>query len=142
MAFLLIHRHDRPKTNDSVQKQGFTLIEVLVALVIVTVTLSSIYKLQASTLTMTTSGRFYTLAPMLAQSKLAEIERDGYDSAGGSDTFGSEYPGYGWSVQVEPIESELLKTPNYHLVKIDMTITQNDTFSYGLRTYRFYVDEK
>lgn len=137
-----MHKHNRLKAKDTAPKNGFTLIEVLVALVIVTITLSSIYKLQAGTLNMTNSGRFYTLAPMLAQSKLAEIERDGYDSAGGSDTFGSEYPGYACSVQIEPVESELLKTPNYHLVKIDVTITQNDTLNYALRTYRFYVDEK
>lgn len=136
---------DRPESrygSGPLCQDGFTLIEVLVALVIVTVTLTSIYKLQASSLSMTTSSRFYTLAPLLAESKLAQIERDGIENAGGSDTFGSEYPGYAWSVQVEPMDSELLKSPNYHMAKIDLTITLNDAMTYEMRTYRFYVDEQ
>ncbi|MBT8343073.1 MAG: prepilin-type N-terminal cleavage/methylation domain-containing protein [Desulfatitalea sp.] len=121
---------------------GFTLIEVMVALVILTVTLTSIYKLQAGTVRMSTDARFYTMAPMLAQLKLAEIEREGLeDAVGGADTFGDPYPGYAWSLQVEALETELIKSANYHLVRIDLTITYNEALEYDLRTYRFYSDE-
>jgi general secretion pathway protein I len=120
---------------------GFTLIEVLVALAIVTIALISVYHLQAQTVRMSADARFYTLAPLLAQSKLAEIEQQGLKhAADGSGDFGTTYPGYTWTVQVEEVHSDLIKDDQHHLTRIDLTVTKNDEMNFKLRTYRFYAD--
>jgi general secretion pathway protein I len=120
---------------------GFTLIEVLVALSIIAITLTAVYRLQSDTFRMSSDARFYTLAPMLAKSKLAEIEQQGFKNAtDGSGDFGQEYPEYTWSVRMEDLRSDLIKSPKHHLTRIDLTIAQNEELTYELRTYRFYVD--
>jgi general secretion pathway protein I len=121
--------------------RGFTLIEVLVALSIVAIAMTSVYRLQGDTFRMSADARFYTLAPLLAKGKLSEIEIQSFkNAADGSGDFGQEYPGYGWSVRMEEVRSEILKDKQYHLTRIDLTITQDEKLSYALRTYRFHVD--
>ncbi len=120
---------------------GFTLIEVLVAISILVIAMTSVYRLQGDTFRMSGSARFYTLAPMLAKSKLSEMEIQGFKNAGdGAGDFGQAYPGFTWNVRMEEMQSELLKDRKYHLIKIDLTISQDEDLSYALRTYRFYVD--
>ena len=122
-------------------EQGFTLIEVLVAISILVIAMTSVYRLQGDTFRMSTSARFYTLAPMLAKSKLSEIEIQGFkNAADGSGDFGQAYPGYTWTVRMEDIQSELLKDQKHHLTRIDLTISQDAKLTYALRTYRFHVD--
>jgi general secretion pathway protein I len=121
--------------------RGFTLIEVLVALSILTVALTSIYRLQSDTFRMSDDTRFYTLAPMLAQQKLSEIERQGLSLvSGGSGDFGQAFPGYAWSLRIEDAQSELIKNPKHHLIRLDLEVTRDEVRRYTLRTYRFYVD--
>jgi general secretion pathway protein I len=120
---------------------GFTLIEVLVALAVLTITLTSIYRLHSQTMMMSSRARFYTLAPALAQSRLADMDRNGIkEAADGTGDFGQAYPGYGWASRIEEMPSELLQDKPYHLVQIDITVTRDDQDSYNLRTYRFYAE--
>jgi len=121
--------------------RGFTLIEVLVALSIITIALTSIYRLQSDTVRMSTDARFYTMAPMLAQEKLAQIEREGFRfAADGTGDFGQEHPGYGWALRIEDAQPDLIKNPKHHLIRIDLVVTRDEEKSYALRTYRFYVE--
>lgn len=120
---------------------GFTLIEVLVAISILVVAMTSVYRLQGDTFRMSADARFYSLAPMLAKSKLSEMEIQGFkNAADGAGDFGQSYPGYTWTVSMEELQSELLKDRKYHLTRIDLTISQDEKISYALRTYRFHVD--
>ena len=121
--------------------RGFTLLEVLVALAVLAIALTSIYRLQGQTLLMSTSARFYSLAPQLARAKLSEVEnREFKDIIGGSGDFGDDYPGYHWSVSVEDLPTDLITSKKYHWVGITLTISQNEENSYQMHTYRFYVD--
>lgn len=123
------------------RRHGFTLIEVLVAISVMVIAMTSVYRLQGDTFRMSASARFYTLAPMLAKSKLAEMETQGLKNlADGTGDFGQEYPGYTWKVTVEDVQTDLLKDRKYHLTRIDVTISQDEDQSYDLRTYRFHVE--
>ena len=118
---------------------GFSLLEVLVALAILTISLTSVYRLQSITFDMSGDARFYTLAPKLAQERLAAIESEGLKNASDSSgDFGQAYPGYGWSVRIEEVESDLIKSENQHFTRIDVTIDQDEERRYDLRTYRFH----
>jgi general secretion pathway protein I len=134
-------RADTRSAGDVSLKNGFTLIEVLVAISILVIAMTSVYRLQGDTFRMSASARFYSLAPMLAKSKLSEMEIQGFkNAAAGTGDFGQAYPGYTWNVNMEEMQSELLKDRKYHLTRIDLTISQDEDLSYALRTYRFYVD--
>lgn len=120
---------------------GFTLMEVMVALAILAIALTSIYRLHSQTLTMSYQARFYSQAPLLAQAKLAEVERQGIkEGADNSGDFGESYPNYTWSVHIEEVPSDLTNDTPYHLVRVEVTISQNEENSYSLRTYRYYAD--
>lgn len=82
--------------------KGFTLLEVLVAMAILTIALTSIFKLHGQTMVMSGKARFLTLAPQLAQAKLAEIEGQPFEDIGdGSGDFGKDHPNYQWKLSIE-----------------------------------------
>lgn len=116
-------------------------MEVLVALAVLAIALTSIYRLQGQTFLMSASARFYSQAPQLAQMKLAEAETQKFkDIIDGNGDFGEDYPGYTWSLGVEDLPSDLITSQKYHLARIEITVSNNDENTYQLRTYRFYVD--
>ncbi|MGD9194083.1 MAG: type II secretion system minor pseudopilin GspI [Desulfobacterales bacterium] len=118
---------------------GFTLLEVMVALAIMAIVLVSVYRMHSQTLAMNTSNRFYTLAPLLAQSKLAELEANtSAIFAGDSGNFEDQYPGYSWNISTEDVSAEALGEIARDLKKIDVTVMLNDgEYVYSFRTYRF-----
>ena len=118
---------------------GFTLLEVMVAMAIMAIVLVSVYRMHSQTLTMNTAARFYTQAPMLAQSKLAQLEGDSSGIvAGDSGDFGDKFPGYTWSISTDEVSSEALGEIAADLKRIDMKVSFNsDEYVYDVRTYRF-----
>ena len=118
---------------------GFTLLEVMVAMAIMAIVLVSVYRMHSQTLTMNTAARFYTQAPMLAQSKLAQLEGDSSGIvAGDSGDFGDKFPGYTWSISTDEVSSEALGEIAADFKRIDMKVSFNsDEYVYDVRTYRF-----
>ena len=118
---------------------GFTLLEVMVALAVMSIVLVSVYRMHSQSLTMNAAARFYTQAPLLAQSKMAAFETlsaKGFPEDSGN--FGEQFPGYSWKVSQKDVTSEVLGTVAEDLKQIDITVSYNDNqFSYNLRTYRF-----
>ena len=121
---------------------GFTLIEVMAAVSIIAMVLVGIYKMQAQTISMDYALKFYTLAPLLAQGKMTEIEIQSLEGqAGDSGVFGEEFPGYSWRVSFNDVESEALGKAAKDLIRVDATVSlNNDENVYNLRTYRFMRD--
>jgi general secretion pathway protein I len=121
---------------------GFTLLEVMVALAVMSIVLVSVYRMHSQSLTMITAARFYTQAPLLAQSKMAELETL---SAGGfaedSGDFGEQFPGYSWKTSVTDVNSEILGQTAENLKRIEVSVAFNENqFVYNLRTYRFKTE--
>ena len=118
---------------------GFTLLEVMIALAVMSIVLVSVYRMHSQSLSMNTAARFYTLAPLLAQSKMAELETlssDGFPNDSGD--FGEQYPGYSWQTSITDVSSEVLGEVANDLKRIDLTVSYNNNqFSHSLRTYRF-----
>lgn len=71
-------------------ERGFTLVEVLFAMVILTVALVSLAELMAITLRMQMMGRNDTAAVRLAQSKLDELVAVDFDAAGSKASIGGD----------------------------------------------------
>ena len=122
---------------------GFTLFEVLVALAIIAIVFTSIFRMHGQTISMTASSRFYTLAPMLCQKKIADIEGDSLsETMDESGDFGENYPGYGWHVVTDKVECNTLDD-NYPLtlIRIDVTVSLNEGMSHHIRSYRYIEEE-
>ena len=118
---------------------GFTLLEVMVAMAIMAIVLVSVYRMHTQTLTMNTAARFYTQAPMLAQSKLAQLEAESSSIiTGDSGDFGDKFPGYSWSITTDEVSSEALGEIAADLKRIDMMVSYNtNEYTYNVRIYRF-----
>ena len=126
-------RNQKPATSF-----GFTLLEVMVAMAIMAIVLVSVYRMHSQTLSMNAANRFYTQAPMLAQSKLAEFEAGSSEIiAGDSGDFGEKFPGYTWNVSVAEISIEALGEVSDDLKQIDLIVSlNNDEYTYNVRMYR------
>lgn len=121
---------------------GFTLLEVMVALAVMSIVLVSVYRMHSQSLAMNTAARFYTQAPMLAQSKMVEIEvLSSSVFPEDSGDFGEQFPGYGWQASITDVTSEILGEVAEDLKRIDITVSLNENqFVYTLRAYRFQRD--
>jgi general secretion pathway protein I len=123
---------------------GFTLLEVMIALAVMSIVLVSVYRMHSQSLTMNTAARFYTVAPLLAQNKMAELEAlssEGFPDDSGD--FGEQYPGYSWQTSISEVSSEVLGEVANDLKRIDLTVSYNNNqFSHSLRTYRFQREDE
>lgn len=130
---------------DSIQhKDGFTLLEVMIAVSILAIVLTSVFRLQSQTLSMHMAGRFQTTAPLLVKQKMAEFEATPLSElTDDSGDFKEGFNNYKWTVTVEDVEVEFLEdTAIGDLKKIDLTVSYNEgEFSYDVRTYRFVQEE-
>ena len=118
---------------------GFTLLEVMVALAVMSIVLVSVYRMHSQSLTMNTAARFYTQAPLLAQKKMAELAENGTGVfPADSGDFGDNFPGYSWQASTNEVSSEVLGEVADDFKRIDIVVSYHDNqFSYNLRTYRF-----
>ncbi len=92
-------------------KRGFTLLEMMVAVSIMAIALSSIYKMHAQTIQMNSIARFNAIAPFLAQERIAVIDSKSLEDAmDDSGNFEDDFEKYSYNVTIEEIPSEFLET--------------------------------
>ena len=90
---------------------GFTLLEMMVAVCVIAIALTSVYKLHAQTIRLNTIARFDTIAPLLAQERMALIDTQKIeDVADDSGEFEDGFEKYTYNVVVEETPSEFLET--------------------------------
>lgn len=98
---------------------GFTLLEVMIAMAILSISLLVVFQSQSQSISMMAASRATTMLTMLAQSKMAELETANIaDIKSASGDFGSDYPDYTWASQVTSEDVQLLK-------KIVLTVQNN-----------------
>ena len=135
-----VTRDQRPGTGSQrpVASNAFTLLEVMVAMAIMAIVLVSVYRMHSQTLTMNTASRFYTQAPMLGQSKLAQLETGSSGLASGdSGDFGDKFPGYSWNVSTEEVAIEALGEVAKDFKRIDLSVSFNSNeYVFNIKTYR------
>lgn len=117
---------------------GFTFLEIMVALFIISMVLIAVYRLYSQTLSMNQLLRFNTQASLLAQKKLSELTlMSDEDLVDGSGDFDEAFAGYTWEVSIEQVESEILGDVAEDFKRFDIKVSFNqDEMAYHLRTYR------
>ena len=113
--------------------KGFTLMEVMIAMAILAITLVAVFQSQSQSVSMATEVRFLTTASLLAQGKMAEIDKmDPREIIPMSGDFRENFPDYAWRVEVTDTAFEFLK-------KIDLIVTHNKMIvrnAYQLELYK------
>ena len=110
---------------------GFTLMEVMIAMAILAIALVAIFQLQSQSISMSTDSRFMTTAALLAQSKMVEAEAGSSLVSHKEDgDFGPDYPQYTWHMEVGDTQLSQFK-------KIEVTVI-NKVFIKG-GTYKLVL---
>jgi general secretion pathway protein I len=128
--------------------RGFTLLEIMVAVSLLAIVLTAVYRLHSQTISMNAAARFYSMAPFLAQTRLAQIESNPDEiGLGGSGDFGQDFPGYAWTETIEELRSEnlekVLGETAADFKKIDIAVSYNSgEYNYTTRTYRMLPAKK
>lgn len=122
------------------RRSGFTLLEVLVAMSIISVVLIAVFRLYAQTISMNHQLAFNTQAPYLAQQKISQLMAMPAEEMGDdSGNFGDDFPGYSWVVSVEDMTLESLESQTLKQINIQVFIPDSGQ-TYNLRSYRFPRD--
>jgi general secretion pathway protein I len=121
---------------------GFTLLEIMVAVCILSIVLVSVYKLYAQSFGLIYMDQFYSTASLLAQKKMSALilqkKEDGFTETG---DFGDSYPGYKWEAAVSRTVSDILGDSGKDLLRIDITVSHEiDKKTYRLQTHHFNQD--
>ena len=113
----------------------------MVAIAIIAIVLVSVYRMQSQTILMNMAAQFETLAPILAQDKMAEFETKLVSElTDDSGDFNNDFPGYNWQFTVEDAPLEALGSLGERFKQLDLTITRPDqNLTFHLRTYRFLM---
>ena len=120
---------------------GFTLLEVMVAIALIAIALMAVLGSQSQSVSLAGESRFNTTAALLAQSKMAEMEsQDPEDLTAASGDFGEDFPGYTWKLAVSNVMLDRPENVSDHLKQVDLTIAwgEDEQFLYALRVYRFF----
>ena len=100
---------------------GFTLVEVLAALMLIAIVLPAVMKGAAMATSIASSARRRNEAAGLAEEKLAEIiATDQWQQNSLSGDFGTDWPGYRWQATVQPWTED---TSGAGLQQVDLRVS-------------------
>lgn len=122
---------------------GFSFLEVILSMAVVAVALTAVLGAQSQGVSLAAEARFWTTAPLLANSVLARYETARpFDPAEGSGDFGDAFPGYRWLATVgEPVLDERPDvSERLRLVEVVVTAAGFGSLSYRIRRC-LYVPE-
>lgn len=121
------------------EDDGFTLLEVMVAICLLAIALTTLFGSQSQSVSLGATAMFNTQAPLLAQMKLAEFSKDLARPTSDSGDFADDFPGYQWKMVAEDAimeKSKLLSKLENTLQRITLTVSwDNDRYSYQIQSY-------
>jgi len=98
-------------------KNGFTLLEIVISLALITIALLAVLRLQAQSLNLQSEAQFTTIANYLAQDRLSRIQSEkGLEAGSFSGDFDEDYPYFRYREEIEEI------TDVENLFKVRVTI--------------------
>jgi len=87
------------------KNKGFTLLEIIISLGLITTALLAVFQLQAQNLDLQSEAQFITIANQLTQDRLSRIQSKGSLEAGtSSGDFGDDFPHFIYQEEIMEIE--------------------------------------
>lgn len=86
--------------------RSFVLLEVIISLVILTVTVSTVLKGFSISLRSSKHDKLITMGSFLAQYVLSDLEIDPFEEGSNEGNFGEEYPDFFYKTNIEKIDVE------------------------------------
>jgi general secretion pathway protein I len=122
---------------------AFTLLEVMIAIAVMAIALTTLYGSQSRSLSYATEAHFNIVASSLAAAKLAELQSGISELVSDSGDFGDEFPGYGWQLEVEDAYFEELDAlaglKEGGLQQVDLKVEWSGSpYRYALRYYGYH----
>jgi len=114
---------------------GFTLLEVMVALLIIAIALTSVAEVMGAMLDNATTLRERTYASWIAQNKIVELRSSGATPEPGRSTGDVEYAGTDWEW-----EAVISETGIEGLLRIDVSVSYLESDA-NIRTVTGFVGE-
>lgn len=92
------------RSGAGLRKQGFTLLEVMIAVAVIAIALVTLLASQSQTISFISEARFMTDAAMLAQKKITELTVAPFaDVESDAGEFAAPYAAYRWTVEVKTL---------------------------------------
>ena len=105
--------------------RGFTLLEVMIAVALLAIALTTLLGSQSQSMFAAERADFSSQAALLARLKMTEIIAEGETLSESGGDFGDSFPGYGWKVETTPVEvgeTETLAGLSGLLRRIELTV--------------------
>ena len=128
--------------------KGFTLLEIMVALAVLAIVLASLFRLQSSTVELSRTANFRSLAPILARQALALLADQNYSPNETSGEFEDAFTGYSWDCELDTgasggrLSDFLSQDQADRLVNIRLAVySPGKDIKFTLQTWRFINDK-
>jgi len=117
------------------QNRGFTLLEVVISMGLITIALLAVFRLQAQNLDLQSEAQFITLANHLAQDRMSQIQAgDELTEGSSSGDFGDDFPYFSYREEI----SEMPDLENLFKVKVSVFLDKKDaTKDLSIETYLY-----
>jgi general secretion pathway protein I len=113
----------------------------MVAISLLAIALTTLFGSQSQSVSLGSTVKFNTQAPLLAQLKLAEFSTSTAIPSADSGDFGDEFPDYQWELETRDANmgtSKILNNLENTLQLLTLTISRgNEHYSYQLQSYLF-----
>ena len=123
--------------------QGFTLLEVMIAIAIIAIAFSSLFGSQSTSLSLAAEAKFNTTAALLGQEKIAEYSSGIGEFVNDEGDFGDAFPGFTWKAEVQDADLDAIDEVGeleLPLKKLELTISwEEDMFT---TTFIYYGRER
>lgn len=96
------------RLNTFYEKKGFTFLEIMIALAIISIALIAALRAQSQSIRTASEMAEKVKLINMARMKMTETEMYGFPDTGESEGEFEDYPGYRWEVDVKPVSSSLL----------------------------------
>ena len=115
------------------KSKGFTLLEIIISMGIITIALLAVFKLQAMNLDVQSEAQFITIANLLARDRLSYIQSQAILTDGtSSGDFGEDFPSFTFQEEISEIADM------EHLFKVRVSIIlEKDNYlkDFSVETY-------
>lgn len=122
---------------------AFTLLEVMIAVSILSISLVALFGSQSRSLSMATEAHFNNIAPMLASLKLAEVQSRIIPLESDAGDFEEDFSNFSWTLDVSDAALDSFETLDNlqpPLQQVSLTVSWKDTkYSYSIMYYELQL---